>query len=98
METRPSVPPYSSITSAMWVRVVCMRASRSMTGIEGGAKITGRRILASLRVMDRSMLPSDGTVTSLTRRRRVPDSARATRKSMKSRMWTMPLGSSSVSP
>ena len=49
IETRPSVPPYSSITSAMWVRVACIRTRRSTAGIEGGTKSTGRRILAEAR-------------------------------------------------
>ena len=40
------MPPYSSITSAMWMRVACIRTSRSSAGIEGGTKSTGRRILA----------------------------------------------------
>ena len=36
MVTRPSVPPYSSTTSAMWMRVDCMRISRFVAGIDGG--------------------------------------------------------------
>ena len=46
METRPSVPPYSSMTSAIWVRVACIRTSRSSAGIERGTKSTGRKMSA----------------------------------------------------
>ena len=39
-ETSPSVPPYSSMTSAICVRVACMRAIRSEASIEGGTNST----------------------------------------------------------
>src|SRR5207247_789116 len=35
IDTTPSAPPYSSTTSARWMRVVCIFASRSRTDIEG---------------------------------------------------------------
>ena len=43
IETRPSVPPYSSITSARWVWVACILSSRSSARIEGGTNRMGRR-------------------------------------------------------
>ena len=60
IETRPSVPPYSSMTRAMWVRVACIRTRRSMAGIERGTNRTGRRILAAARVIERSTWPRLG--------------------------------------
>src|SRR5215467_7027498 len=42
IEARPSVPPYSSTTSARWMRVACMRAKRSITRIDG-VEIEARR-------------------------------------------------------
>ena len=47
IETSPSVPPYSSITRAICVRVACILASRSIAGIEGGTNSMLRRILAA---------------------------------------------------
>ena len=41
-ETRPSVPPYSSMTRAIWVRAACMRAIRSEASMEGGTNSTLR--------------------------------------------------------
>ena len=37
MVTRPSTPPYSSMTSAMWMRAVCIFCSSTPIGIDGGA-------------------------------------------------------------
>ena len=37
MVTRPSTPPYSSITSAMWMRAACIFCSSTQIGIDGGA-------------------------------------------------------------
>src|SRR6266852_3963877 len=42
IDTTPSAPPYSSTTKARWMRVVCILARRSSTGIEAG----GKRLLA----------------------------------------------------
>ena len=42
METRPSVPPYSSITSARWVWVACILSSRSSARMDGGTNRMGR--------------------------------------------------------
>ena len=42
IETRPSVPPYSSMTSAIWVREPCILTRRSRACIDGGTKRTGR--------------------------------------------------------
>ena len=36
MVTRPAVPPYSSMTIAMWVRVACISRSSSSTGLDSG--------------------------------------------------------------
>ena len=47
IETRPSVPPYSSMTSAIWVRDACILSRRSSAGIDGGAYRTGLRMRAS---------------------------------------------------
>src|SRR5690606_2492648 len=35
--TSPSTPPYSSITSAMWIRSVCIFCRRTPIGMDGGA-------------------------------------------------------------
>ena len=61
MVTRPSVPPYSSTTSAMWMCVDCMRMSRLAAGIDGGTKIIGRRSLVEAIGFDRFARPSSGT-------------------------------------
>ena len=47
IETTPSAPPYSSTMSARWMRLVCIRASKSMTGIDGGTNSISRTILAA---------------------------------------------------
>ena len=47
IDTMPSVPPYSSITSARWMRVACILASRSIAGIEGGTNRISRMIFAA---------------------------------------------------
>ena len=36
IETSPSVPPYSSMTSAIWVRVACMRRNSATARIDAG--------------------------------------------------------------
>ena len=36
MVTSPAVPPYSSITIAMWVRLACISRSNSSTGFDSG--------------------------------------------------------------
>ena len=64
MVTRPSVPPYSSTTSAMWMCVDCMRISRLAAGIDGGTKIIGRRSLVEAMGLDRSARPRSGTAAS----------------------------------
>src|SRR5829696_5669988 len=45
IETRPSVPPYSSTTRARWIRVACIFSSRSSAGIDGGTNSISRMIL-----------------------------------------------------
>jgi hypothetical protein len=57
---QPSVPPYSSTTSAMWMCVDCMRISRFAAGMDGGTKITGRRSLIEAIGLDRSTRPRSG--------------------------------------
>ena len=42
MVTRPAVPPYSSTTSAMWLRSRCMSRSRASARLESGTKFAGR--------------------------------------------------------
>ena len=37
MVTSPSTPPYSSMTSAMWMCAACIFCSSTPIGIEGGA-------------------------------------------------------------
>ena len=37
MVTSPSTPPYSSMTSAMWMRAACIFCSSTPIGIDGGA-------------------------------------------------------------
>ena len=54
------MPPYSSITSAIWVRVACIRTSRSIAGMDGGTNSTGRRIRAAASETDRSTSPRFG--------------------------------------
>ena len=61
MVTRPSVPPYSSTTSAMWMCVDCMRMSRLAAGMDGGTKIIGRRSLVEAIGFDRFARPRSGT-------------------------------------
>ena len=55
IDTMPSVPPYSSITSARWMRVACILASRSIAGIEGGTNSTSRMILVDDSATERSI-------------------------------------------
>jgi hypothetical protein len=42
MVTRPAVPPYSSMTTATWIRSRCISRSRSATGLLSGTKVAGR--------------------------------------------------------
>ena len=42
MVTSPAVPPYSSTTSAMWLRSRCMSRSRASARLESGTKFAGR--------------------------------------------------------
>ena len=53
-EARPSVPPYSSITSAICVRLTCIRRRRSEASIDGGTNRILRMMPASTSVFCRS--------------------------------------------
>ena len=57
IETRPSVPPYSSTTSARWMRVACIFSSRSSAGIDGGTNSISRMILVDDSGIARSIAP-----------------------------------------
>src|SRR5262249_44675272 len=97
IDTTPSAPPYSSTTSARWMRVVCILASRSRTGIEGGAYRISRTILAAESGIDRSTVLRSRPAGSgfLRRRLLLPLTlARTVMKATRSRMWTMPPASS----
>src|SRR6266850_72539 len=48
IDTRPSVPPYSSTTSAKWMREACICAKRSIARIDGGTKSSLRMMFASI--------------------------------------------------
>ncbi len=65
IEARPSVPPYSSMTSAICVRVVCILTSRSSAGIDGGTKRTGRRMPAFRQGRSRRSRVSPGAAARL---------------------------------
>jgi len=65
MVTSPSVPPYSSTTSAIWICVDCMRISRFATGMDGGTKMTGRRSLIEAMDLERSTRPRSGDAASV---------------------------------
>ncbi len=44
MVSRPAKPPYSSTTTAMWMRRACMSRSSTSTGLDSGTKEAGRMI------------------------------------------------------
>ena len=46
--TRPAVPPYSSMTIAMWVRWLCISRSSSSTGFDSGTQTGGRATSSTL--------------------------------------------------
>ncbi len=46
MVTRPAVPPYSSMTMAMWICWACISLSSSSTGLDSGTK-DGDRMISS---------------------------------------------------
>ncbi|MNT19920.1 hypothetical protein D3C72_1552080 [compost metagenome] len=48
------MPPYSSITRAIWVRAACIRLRRSDASMDGGTKRIERTIPHSATVFDRS--------------------------------------------
>src|ERR1700675_1523617 len=100
IETSPSVPPYSSTTSARWIREACICANRSIARIDGGTYNSLRMMLASesgrARPTARKSRPAGkaflrlALLVSETR-------AVAVMNARRSRMWTMPSGSSRVS-
>ncbi len=104
----PSVPPYSSMTMARWVRLACMRTSRSVAGMEGGTNRTSRLRPACLTVVESAVAailsPGGGALSGFSalsafsafvaRRLRVPRAAIQRRKSL---TWIMPVMPSSVS-
>ncbi len=108
IDARPSVPPYSSMTSAMWVRVACIFTRRSRAGMDAGTKRTGRRILACDKDISKPLRgqrqlaaasPSGSAGGKPAARSfRCGAVAAPARKATKSRMCTMPRGSSRVSP
>ena len=77
------------------MRVVCILASRSIAGIDGGTNRISRTILVADSGMARSMaLRSSPAGNGFLRRVLVLalTAARAVMKAMRSRMWTMPIG------
>ena len=82
------------------MRVACMRASKSITRIDGGTNRISRTILVADKGIARLMaLRSRPAANGFFRLAFLSGStaARAVMKAIKSRMCTMPTGSSSVS-
>ena len=80
IETRPSVPPYSSMTSAICVRVACIRTRRSSAGIERGTNSTGRKTSAVSSSAPKSIEAIGGLVAARRLRGIFPRIARDSRR------------------
>ena len=65
------MPPYSSTTSARWMRVACIFSSRSSAGIDGGTNSISRMILVDdscIDEIDRAEIEAGGALLLAPRR------------------------------